>query len=181
VTFASLCDVFFQHTSDCENDLCISSSVIKITNLTAHIDQEGLRLPISSSSPKPNKSFRIVQVKQLAQTNHRIQTPLLVSKLLAHREMKRGAPDSPAPARANSYAGSGVSADVKEHTARLAVALQTQGVAVETIMKALADTAYAPKRRTLMRHMAAIKDRRNFSTTPSNSAFCLRTLSFHRL
>jgi hypothetical protein len=60
--------------------------------------------------------------------------------------MKRGAPHSPAPARANSYAGSGVSADVKEHTARLAVALQAQGVAVETIMKALADTAYAPKR-----------------------------------
>jgi hypothetical protein len=72
--------------------------------------------------------------------------------------MKRGAPGSSPPARASSYAGSRVSADVKEHTARLAVALQAQGVAVETIMKALADTAYTPKRRTLMRHMAAIKD-----------------------
>jgi hypothetical protein len=51
-----------------------------------------------------------------------------------------------------------MSADVKEHTERLAVALQIQGVAVETIMKALADTAYVPKRRTLMRQMAAIKD-----------------------
>ena len=72
--------------------------------------------------------------------------------------MKRGAAHALSRPEASPYAGAGVSADVKEHTARLAVALQAQGVAVETIMKALADTAYTPKRRTLMRHMAAIKD-----------------------
>ncbi len=48
-------------------------------------------------------------------------------------------------------------AAVKKHTAHFAVALQGQGVPVETILKALADTYYAPKRRTLMEHMAAIK------------------------
>ncbi len=72
--------------------------------------------------------------------------------------MKRGAAHSPPLVRASKYAGLGVSADVKEHTARLAVALQAHGVAVETIVKPLSDTEYAPARRTLMEHMAAIKD-----------------------
>ena len=82
---------------------------------------------------------------------------LLFAKLFAHCKMKRGAPPDSLPARAREYAGSGVPAAVKEHTAHFAVALQGQGVPVETILKALADTSYAPKRRTLMEHMAAIK------------------------
>ncbi len=82
---------------------------------------------------------------------------LLPSYEFKSQKNERGAaPDSP-PARAREYAGPGVPAAVKEHTAHFAVALQGQGVPVETILKALADTYYAPKRRTLMEHMAAIK------------------------
>ncbi len=95
--------------------------------------------------------------KQPGSASFRALLQLLFAKLLAHCKMKRGAaPDSP-PARAREYAGSGVPAAVKEHTAHFVVALQGQGVPVETILKALADTYYAPKRRTLMEHMAAIK------------------------
>lgn len=57
--------------------------------------------------------------------------------------MKRKAPLAPPPARATKYAGSGMSPEVKEHTARLAVALQAMEVPVETIVKALSETDYA--------------------------------------
>jgi len=57
----------------------------------------------------------------------------------------------------NHYAGAGVSPAIKEHTAALAVALQALGVPVSTVVQALRQTDYAPKERTLCRHMAAVK------------------------
>ncbi len=72
--------------------------------------------------------------------------------------MKRGAAHALPRPKASTYAGAGVSPEVKDHTARLAVALQALEVPVETVLKALSKTDYAPSRRTLMEHMAAIKD-----------------------
>ena len=64
------------------------------------------------------------------------------------------APRTPPPAK---YAGTGVSPEVKEHTAVLAVALQDLGVPVRTVVRALEMTAYSPAERTLQLHMASIK------------------------
>jgi hypothetical protein len=69
---------------------------------------------------------------------------------------KRGRGLEAVPGR-GQYAGAGVSADVKEHTAAFAVALQARGVPLETFVSALKETSYAPKKRTLQEHMAAIK------------------------
>ena len=69
---------------------------------------------------------------------------------------KRGRSTEASPARGH-YASAGVSVDVKEHTAALAEALQARGVALETLVSALKETSYAPKKRTLQEHMAAVK------------------------
>ena len=79
------------------------------------------------------------------------------AKLFAGKKMKRGAPDGSPPGREKTYAGAGVSPEVKDHTARLAVALQARGVSMSVILSALSDTDYAPAPRTLREHMAAIK------------------------
>ncbi len=71
--------------------------------------------------------------------------------------MERGAPPSPPSSRARGYTGSGTLPEIKEHTARLAVALQARGVPLQVIVDSLSDTTYGPKERTLLRHMAAIK------------------------
>ena len=71
--------------------------------------------------------------------------------------MRRGARPARRRPVARRYAGGGVLADVKDHTARLAVALQARGVPLETIVKSLSTTSYAPARRTLLQHMAAVK------------------------
>ena len=83
--------------------------------------------------------------------------PLLLAKLLAPQKMKRGADRAASPSVAATYAGSGVLPEVKEHTARVAVALQARGVPLQVILESLSDTNYTPKKRTLLRHMAAIK------------------------
>jgi hypothetical protein len=70
---------------------------------------------------------------------------------------KRGRSTEATPARSH-YAGAGVSTDVKEHTAAFAVTLQARGVPLETLISALKETSYAPKERTLLRHMAAVKE-----------------------
>jgi hypothetical protein len=79
---------------------------------------------------------------------------LLLAKLLAPQKMKRGADRAASPSVAATYAGSGVLPEVKEHTARVAVALQARGVPLQVILESLSDTN---KKRTLLRHMAAIK------------------------
>ncbi len=71
--------------------------------------------------------------------------------------MESGGARGPAPSRATTYAGTGVTPAIKEHTAKLAVALQAAGVPMATIVQALRNTDYAPEERTLFRHMAAIK------------------------
>ena len=70
---------------------------------------------------------------------------------------KRGRGSEAVPDR-GEYASTGVPAEVKQHTAAFAVALQARGVSLETLVSALKDTSYAPKERTLLRHMAAIKE-----------------------
>jgi hypothetical protein len=82
---------------------------------------------------------------------------LLLAKKLAGKKMKRERSCSPETRRPKEYAGAGVHPDVKTHTAQLAVALQGRGVAVATVLDALSETLYAPKERTLLRHMAQIK------------------------
>ncbi len=82
---------------------------------------------------------------------------LLLAKKLAGKKMKRGRSSSPETRRPKEYAGAGIHPDVKTHTAELAVALQGRGVALATVLDALSETSYAPKERTLMRHMAQIK------------------------
>ena len=69
---------------------------------------------------------------------------------------KRGRSAEASPARGR-YATAGVPVEVKEHTAAFAVALQARGVPLETLVSALKEASYAPKKRTLLRHMAAVK------------------------
>ena len=71
--------------------------------------------------------------------------------------MKRRASVAESPQERSSYAGAGVSPALKEHTAAFAAALRARGVALETIVSALQETSYVPKKRTLQEHMAAIK------------------------
>ncbi len=86
-----------------------------------------------------------------------LRSALCLAKLFAPQKMRKGARRAPKRPPARRYAGRGVSPEVKEHTASFAVALQARGVPLETIVKSLSDTAYAPARRTLLLHMAAIK------------------------
>lgn len=71
--------------------------------------------------------------------------------------MESGGSPSPPQRRREEYGSTGVSSEVKEHTAALAVSLQDLGVPVSTVVEALKKTAYSPTERTLRRHMAAIK------------------------
>jgi hypothetical protein len=50
-----------------------------------------------------------------------------------------------------------VSTQMSGHTAELAIALQARGVALATVLDALSETSYAPKKRTLQEHMAALR------------------------
>lgn len=70
--------------------------------------------------------------------------------------MKKRAASPPASSR-GSYAGKGVSSDVKEHTAELTKALLDEGVEMSTIVSSLKKTRYAPSQRTLYRHVERIK------------------------
>ena len=63
--------------------------------------------------------------------------------------MKRG--------REGNYGGAGVSSDIKEHTAYLALYLEDEGVAVETFHVALLKTDYHPALYTLKEHMRDIR------------------------
>jgi hypothetical protein len=72
--------------------------------------------------------------------------------------MKKRGRSAEATSARSHYAGAGVSTDVKEHTAAFAVALQARGVPLETLISALKETSYAPKEKTLLRHMAAVKE-----------------------
>ena len=82
---------------------------------------------------------------------------LRLAKIFAGIKMKRGAPDDSPPRREKTYAGAGVSPEVKDHTARFAVELQAHGVSMSIILSSLQGTEYAPAARTLREHMAAVK------------------------
>ena len=69
--------------------------------------------------------------------------------------MMRGAPDDSPPRREKTYAGAGVSPEVKDHTARFAVELQAHGVSMSIILSSLQGTEY--RCGTLREHMAAVK------------------------
>lgn len=57
----------------------------------------------------------------------------------------------------SEYAGAGVSSDVKEYAAEVALALQGQGWTVAEIVDLLSRTSYAPKQRTLELHLSKLK------------------------
>ena len=57
----------------------------------------------------------------------------------------------------HKYSGSGVSSDVKEQIAKYSVALQSQGVAISTIIDFLKETDYSPARSTLLNLMSKTK------------------------
>ena len=70
--------------------------------------------------------------------------------------MKRGLHLAQDPRRRGSYGGAGVSPDIKRHTAIIARNLHDSGMAWGEVEKMVKTPSYAPKVRTLRKHVAEL-------------------------
>ena len=82
---------------------------------------------------------------------------LLVAVKFAQKKKMKKRVSSREASPTRGYTGTGVSAEVKEHTAEFVAALLDAGVKMETIVGALGKTSYAPKKRTLYKLVGQVR------------------------